>query len=458
MLSRASFSSLALVALLAVPAAAQDTVTAATEAAAPSTAAVAAPAAPAVAVPAANEAPAADTAELQRRIDVLAGEIEALKLGEGVVTAEESVYGMGPAASKVYRSKPGLSIGGYGEVVYENYAAKLDNEARSGKTDKIDFLRNILYVGYKFNDKWVLNTEIEFEHVKEVFVEFAYVDYLMRPELNFRGGLMLAPVGLVNELHEPTIFLPAKRSLTESNIIPTTWREIGAGVFGEIAGVSYKLYLMDGLNAIGKDDTGAPVPNYTNKGIRSGRQKGAEAKAEDWGLAARVDYTGLPGLLVGVSAYQDQADQTKDKKLEVGTRIVDAHLHWKWKGLTLRGLVAQTTILEAEQYNKNFGLTGKKSVGEKMLGYYVESGYDVLSLLDGFEAAITPYLRYEVTDTHAAVPAGGKIDDGIKTTVATFGLSVQPIDQIVIKGDYQNFSSKNHKTADQVNVALGYLF
>src|SRR5258708_17800720 len=51
--------------------------------------------------------------ELERQIGVLAQEIETLKLGEAAVTAEGSNNGMGPAASKIYRSGNGLAIGRY---------------------------------------------------------------------------------------------------------------------------------------------------------------------------------------------------------------------------------------------------------------------------------------------------------------------------------------------------------
>ncbi|HCQ03511.1 MAG TPA: hypothetical protein DIT99_23725, partial [Candidatus Latescibacteria bacterium] len=52
--------------------------------------------------------------EIKRRIDILAQEIERLKLGNAAVTADRSQFGLGPAASKVYRTERGVSIGGDG--------------------------------------------------------------------------------------------------------------------------------------------------------------------------------------------------------------------------------------------------------------------------------------------------------------------------------------------------------
>src|SRR4029077_15488876 len=73
--------------------------------------------------------------ELERQLQVLAQEIETLKLGEAAATADRSTHGMGPAASKIYRSGNGLAIGGYGEVVYRSFAGRLEDGSRSPNTD-----------------------------------------------------------------------------------------------------------------------------------------------------------------------------------------------------------------------------------------------------------------------------------------------------------------------------------
>jgi len=77
-------------------------------------------------------------------------------LGEVGVQEADLIHGMGPAAGRVYQmKKSGASISGHGDVVYENFGTKRDNNAASNYTDKIDYLRNVLNVGYRFND-WIL--------------------------------------------------------------------------------------------------------------------------------------------------------------------------------------------------------------------------------------------------------------------------------------------------------------
>ena len=136
-------------------------------------------------------------AVIEGQIDALAGELERLRLGNTVAKADTSQYGLGQAASKVYRTEQGLSIGGYGEVRLRSY----HNQDDDNQNDVFDALRAVLYVGYKFNDNWIFNSEIEFEHGStsasgSASLEFATLDYLWKPGLNLRAGLLLAPRGI----------------------------------------------------------------------------------------------------------------------------------------------------------------------------------------------------------------------------------------------------------------------
>src|SRR3954471_175195 len=91
-----------------------------------------------------------DTAQvrrLQEQVEAITRELEELRLGkEVVVQADSSISGLGPAASKVYKAPQGVSIGGYGEFLYQNFAASREDEAPSGLTDRVDALRALIYV------------------------------------------------------------------------------------------------------------------------------------------------------------------------------------------------------------------------------------------------------------------------------------------------------------------------
>ena len=255
-------------------------------------------------------------AEIDRKIEILAAEIEAMKLGDTAPAAPAAIaaapagavrstpqdtaqrYGLGLSAAKVYGLRRGVSIGGYGEALYENFAEKSQDGSLSDNDDRIDFLRAVLYLGYKFDDHWVLNTEIEYEHAVaaadsggEVAVEFAYVDYMHSAALNGRAGLVLVPMGLINELHEPTAFLGARRPDVERLILPTTWRELGGGVYGNTGPLSYRGYVTSSL------DSESSAPRDPLRPPGRGRGQGAGLGADRTaGLHGRA---GPPGRRLG---------------------------------------------------------------------------------------------------------------------------------------------------------------
>ena len=101
--------------------------------------------------------------ELERKVDLLTDELARTRQDMGVPEDKplESVWGLGPAASKVYGIGSGLSIGGYAEAFYSDI---VEDKRKSGSRDTVDFLRTVLYVGYKFNENWIFNAEFEFEH------------------------------------------------------------------------------------------------------------------------------------------------------------------------------------------------------------------------------------------------------------------------------------------------------
>lgn len=394
--------------------------------------------------------------ELERRIEILAAELERLGLGEAAARAEESVHGLGPAASKIYRTEEGLSIGGYGEMLYQSPDSERDDGSRSGAKDQVDFLRAIVYFGYKFDDRFLFNSEIEFEHAStgsggEASVEFAYLDYLWRPEVNARAGLLLLPMGFVNELHEPTVFLGARRPDVEQRIIPTTWRENGFGLFGEAGPVSWRAYLVNGLEGEG----------FSAAGLRGGRQKGAQAVAEDFAWVGRLDWTPAPGILLGASAYLGDSGQGLEdpagRAIDLGTTIYEGHAEWRWRGLELRGLVARAELDDVARLNQARGLAGAASVGEELSGWYLQAGYDVLA---GFSSTrqLIPYARLEELDTQDAVPASFAANPANDVESLTLGVAFKPIDQVIVKADFQDYDNGAGTGVDQFNVALGYIF
>ncbi len=395
--------------------------------------------------------------EVERKVGVLAEEIERLRSG-GVADEpgpRDEMERRRPAATKVYRIDGGLSFGGYGEWIYQNFDSRNDAGAVSGKTDEADFLRLVLYAGYKFDERFVFNSEIELEHGStsgdgEVSVEFAYLDILVTPDVAVRTGMLLVPVGLVNEMHEPPTFLGARRPDVERAILPTTWREVGTGVTGSAGPVAFDAYVMTGLDGSGFS---------ASSGLRGGRQKGSKASAEDLAVAARLRIADGPGLVAGVSGFHGGAGQGATVAGDVvdgDISVWDVHADWVSDfGLELRGLWARVKVDDAAQYS---ALTGE-TIGSRMSGWYAQAGYDVLSRRAGPHRLI-PFARVEAYDTQERVPAAlaGTVTGENDSEVLTLGLSWKPRENIAFKIDWQDHDNAAGTGVDQLNVAAGLYF
>ena len=398
-----------------------------------------------------------DIAELRRRIDLLAEEVERLRSGEapraGLSAAEAWAIGLAPSAAATYGRGQGLSIAGYGEMLYENFAPENGAGAPTGKGTQLDFLRAILYAGYRFNDRFLFNSEIEVEHADEISVEFAYVDYQAHDNVGVRGGLLLLPMGLVNEFHESTVFLGAERPVTETRIIPSTWRENGGGIYGSVDRVTFRAYVVNGFDGA----------RFSSNGVRGGRQKGGKAKASNMAFTGRIDVTPTPGVFVGASLYtggSGQGDIVVDgREIDVRTTIVDLHGQVQTRGVDVRGLYARTSIDDAAELNQALGLRDASGIAERMQGGYVQVGYNLLSqTVSAGGVALTPYLRYERVDTQDRMPAGFERSLSTDNTFVTLGVELKPIPNVVVKIDHAWVSNDADSGVNQFNVNMGYAF
>jgi hypothetical protein len=412
-------------------------------------------------------------AEQERETNVVAETVEALK-DQLTIPEEiklEGKYGLAPAASKVYGVNRGISIGGYGEFLF---TAPVKDKGDASNI--ADLQRFVLYTGYKFNDWIVLNAEIEFEHATtsstisnedggSVSVEFATMDFFFHEYANARAGLVLTPMGFINEWHEPTSFYGVNRPETERRIIPTTWREMGAGLFGDITeDLDYRMYGMVGFNAAGFDAGG----------VRGGRQNGSESRADDWAFVGRLDYQPLPSLIMGTSVYAGLSgqDQTIDDVPipDTPTTIWEGHAQWSAWGLQTRALLAMAFLEDARSLTEALRRTGDigedDTIAGQMIGGYVEAAYDVLPwILPDTEQALSPYLRFEYVNTQWKTPMGPATVGGtfgpngnFQDRIWTVGLDYKPIPQVVLKLDYRDFNPVAGTKPSSVNLGLGFVF
>ncbi|WP_457627264.1 outer membrane beta-barrel protein [Persephonella sp.] len=357
--------------------------------------------------------------------------------------SQKQFAGMGYAASKVYFTPHGLSIGGYGEIIYQKFEG-------STKKDMTDIYRFIPYIGYKFNDWIVLNAEVEFEHGADysnngsVKIEFAYLDFLFGQNFNIRLGNYLVPVGLTNLLHEPIFFNSVNRPEVEKYIIPTTWNENGVMVFSSREDWNYNLGVVNGFYYTG----------FSSRGwVRGGRQAGAKAYAEDWAVVGRLDYTGVEGLLAGVSAYHGNSGQGDG--LDAAVSLFDIHLRYTYENWTITGLYAKGYLSDADRVSAYVG----QPVGKEVYGYYINLAYDTIGFFsDNPDFSLPVFVRYERYNTQEKVPSGYTPDRQYDKTIWTVGINFRPHPNVVLKMDYQFRDNKAYNEPDVFELGAGFIF
>ena len=329
--------------------------------------------------------------------------------------------------------------------------------------------RAVIYIGYKFNDWILMNSEFEFENGStgegsekkgEVSNEFAYLDFMLDPKLNIRTGLLLVPMGFLNEIHEGPTYHGNFRPMVEQVIIPTTWREMGAGIWGSLAdGLQYRFYGLNGLNATG----------FTSAGISESRQGGTYARANDLAFSGRFDYYApfAPGLQVGTSAWVGNSGQgsqtytntdgsTSVQSINSLTQLYEGHIQWHYKGFEMRALGAVGSVGNAQQLSNALGQT----IGSRNYGWYTEAAYDLMPyLLPDSNHYLAPFFRYESYNTLASIAEGQNNYNGFfNQWIYQAGLTYKPIENVAVKFDYRNFNSGAGSLGDQVNLGFGFMY
>ena len=323
------------------------------------------------------------------------------------------------------------SIGGYGELHYNNISAD------SGDTEEIDFHRFVLFFGHEFSDKIRFFSEFELEHSLagdgkpgEVELEQAYVEYALGDDTHARTGLFLVPVGIINETHEPPTFYGVERNDVENIIIPSTWWEAGAGIRGNLAGgMSWDASLHSGL--------AIPTTGSNAFRVRSGRQKVAEAVASDPAATFRLKYTGMPGLELAASyQYQSDPSQIPNDGLDKG-QLFTAHAAYQRDRFGLRALFGSW---------KFDGVAVEAADADKQTGWYVEPNF---RLSDKWGV----YARYQDLD------AARQQD---KFTQGEIGFNYWPTDGVVLKMDYRrrefSLPALRGNDFDAIDLGFGYNF
>ncbi len=344
-------------------------------------------------------------------------------------------------------------ISGYMEMHLNAPLDRADGDAT------LDFHRFVLLFSHSFSDRLRFVGELELEHAfvegleeaGEVELEQAYIDLLVKPSFNLRAGMLLVPVGIINERHEPPVFHGVERPFVDTVIIPTTWFDVGAGVHGRLGStLSYRAYVMAPLDA---------TEFSADEGLRGGIQKGAEANVRNAAITGRVEFTRVPGLTVGLSGWRGDTGFNLPR-LDPSVGVIEVDARFRRRGFEARGQFARAFIGDAARLNDALTLLigVAPNIARQLQGFYFEGSR--LFALPRWRHEIAFFARFEDFDTQFRMPEGVVAIPDFNRQAWTVGATYFLDPDVAVKFDYthQHSAATIRRAPRSVNVGIGWWF
>ena len=351
-----------------------------------------------------------------------------------VLTREDSLNaGLNPTAKNVI-------LGGYGEAKY--------SYDKNFQTATATLTRNVLFVGYRFNSKITLFSEIEVEDAKvdddggEISLEQCVIKFDLNRNHYLLAGLVIPRIGIMNENHLPTTFNGNDRPVVEQTVIPSTWREIGVSYYGNsnsIAGLNWSFGIFNGLN--GEELQGGTGLKHASYG---GRDASASNISTIGSLlyftgGLRLQASGYYGGSIGLTPRSADSLQLNTGGFSTPVALGEINATYRLNGFTAKALATYCTIKDAESLNTAFAT----NTPESMYGMYFELAYNLLEQTKWKDKKLTAFARYETLDLMATVPDNGIRDEQYKQNYFIAGFNYYPIKAIAIKADWKHVSTGN---------------
>jgi hypothetical protein len=127
-------------------------------------------------------------------------------------------------------AKTPVAVGGYLE-------ANSFYSSEDGLSEGLSFQarRLTVFMSSSIGKRLNFLTEIEFEEGgKEIAIEFAALDLAINSAFNFRGGIIMNPIGAFNQNHDGPKWEFIERPDLGVNLLAATWSNAGFGIFGKV--------------------------------------------------------------------------------------------------------------------------------------------------------------------------------------------------------------------------------
>jgi len=427
----------------------------------------------------------ADETALKSEIDALRAEVAALQAAVRQIQSGQTQAAVPPPVTAAVAATPppaaapavstpaiaaaptsasegalaGTTLWGYGELNYNRPTGD------AGAT-QADLRRAVIGFGHSFDESTRVYGEFEWEHAVasaddqgETEVEQLYVEHSLAENYGVRAGLMLVPLGLLNEHHEPANYYGVERNFVETAIIPTTWREGGVAMYGTTdSGFSWNIGVGTGPD-LGKWDPSSDEGRESPLG--SIHQELQLAKAHDLSGFGALNWQGIPGLLVGGGVFAGKIGQDTPDFPADGAQLVlsEAHVRWQPGPFDLSALYTRGTISDTQALNLTY-LGQPTPVPKAFWGGYAQGAWRAV---EWGRSSLVPFLRYEEFNTgaeYAQQPPGFGTPALPTERVCTAGANYYLNPNVVFKVDYQHFDYDDEALGygNRFDLGLGYQF
>ncbi len=402
-------------------------------------------------------------AAMKAQIDALKTSIESKGVSVAAPMAPVEGKSLPAIAQEFAQKKTSPKLGGvytkpflqrFGRNTYVGGYMDFDWHAIQGENPRFEQKRLIPFIYSDVSERIKVATELEFENGGpnfgatddgEMSIEFATLDYLISEKVNFRGGIVLTPLGKYNLVHDTPLQQSFTRPLVDQFVIPTTLSEPAAGFYGafypsDLAKIDYEIYVTQGFRAltIGEDGNGVSTFDREN-GLRNGRASDSFDVNNRPAMVGRIAYSPFLGMEMAYSTHVGTYDQLRNNRLWINA----ADLTFQKGPFELLGEGAFAKI-GRDDFAQEAG------VPENMWGYYLQGNYHFMPewLKHSAPAFFKDDSSFTIFGRWDHIDLGGLASQKI-----TPGLTFRPTPDTVFGLDYQaNFENGAHRRVDNDDV------
>lgn len=383
-----------------------------------------------------------------------------------------------------------LELHGYGEIHFNRYDYGPDQTQVHGSEKdprlELDTTRFVMKLEGELPGDVEFEAEIELEHGGtgaameleyeefgeyetevgrggEVVLEELYLKKSFGDWLSVKAGRFYVAVGMLSFYYRPTDYLGLARPESETTVLPAVWDEIGISSTAKLGPVELHAQVVNGL-----DSTGFSSQYW----IASGQQRRFElTRAEDLALVGRVDFVGVPGLLLGGSAYWGGTTGNRPKPdmkdVSAPVLILDAHAALDVEPFRARGCLLWGHLENAKAISeKNSRLSNnldvlRTPVADEALAAWVELGVDAAPAFGIADRhRIEPFVRVEHYDTMFRAGEGRFDNPRFERLIYASGVSYTYRDAVVAKlgTSHRRLGSSQLNSENTIGLALGFVY